>query len=93
MQTIGVTAAHPAFALNTRGVVERIQREQFDTHNVVTTEDALKYAPNLMVRKRFSGGRNAPFAGRDFNELQSARGSSIPTVCYCRTCSARTPCR
>src|ERR1700741_4568973 len=27
-----------------------------------------------MVRKRFTGDRNTVFAGRDFNELQSARG-------------------
>ncbi|HLX03297.1 MAG TPA: TonB-dependent receptor [Trinickia sp.] len=74
LQTISVSASRPAFAPNTPGVVERIQREQIDSHNVVTTEDALKYAPSLMVRKRFTGDRNAPFAGRDFNELQSARG-------------------
>ncbi|MBN3845214.1 Plug domain-containing protein, partial [Burkholderia sp. Ac-20349] len=44
------------------------------SHTNVTTEDALKYAPNLMVRKRYIGDRNSVFAGRDFNELQSARG-------------------
>jgi hypothetical protein len=27
-----------------------------------------------MVRKRYIGDRNSVFAGRDFNELQSARG-------------------
>lgn len=40
----------------------------------MNTEDALKYAPNVMVRKPFTGDCNSVFAGRDFNELQSARG-------------------
>jgi iron complex outermembrane receptor protein len=76
LQTINVTASaeRPAFDPDTPGVVETIDRAQMDAHTVVSTEDALKYAPNLIVRKRFIGDRNAPFAGRDFNELQSARG-------------------
>ncbi|OXH83538.1 hypothetical protein CA831_33280, partial [Burkholderia multivorans] len=59
---------------DTPAVVESMTRERIDTHTNVTTEDALKYAPNLMVRKRYIGDRNSVFAGRDFNELQSARG-------------------
>ncbi|MFL9872871.1 TonB-dependent receptor [Paraburkholderia megapolitana] len=64
----------PAFAPDTPGVVETITRRQIDAHNTVNTEDALKYVPNLMVRKRFIGDRNSVFSGRDFNEMQSARG-------------------
>ncbi|WP_323118471.1 TonB-dependent receptor [Burkholderia alba] len=74
LQAVSVTAQRPAFAPDTPGVVESISREQIDSHTTVTTEDALKYAPNLMVRRRYIGDRNAVFAGRDFNELQSARG-------------------
>ena len=76
LQAVSVTAARaaPAFAPDTPGVVETVTREQIDARNIVNTEDALKYAPNVMVRKRFTGDRNSVFAGRDFNELQSARG-------------------
>jgi iron complex outermembrane receptor protein len=76
LQAIKVTAARaaPAFETDTPGVVETVTREQIDARNIVNTEDALKYEPNLMVRKRFTGDRNSVFAGRDFNELQSARG-------------------
>jgi iron complex outermembrane receptor protein len=74
LQAVEVSATRSAFAPDTPGVVETIGRDQIDAHNVVVTEDALKYAPNLMVRKRFTGDRNTVFAGRDFNELQSARG-------------------
>lgn len=74
MQAVTVNAARNAFASDTPAVVETINRSQIDARNIVNTEDALKYAPNLMVRKRFTGDRNSVFAGRDFNELQSARG-------------------
>jgi len=76
LQAVSVIAARaaPAFAPDTPGVVETVTREEIDARNIVNTEDALKYAPNVMVRKRFTGDRNSVFAGRDFNELQSARG-------------------
>ncbi|AGR72998.1 TonB-dependent receptor [Burkholderia pseudomallei] len=74
LDTVKVTAQRAAFAPDTPGVVEALTREQIDSHVNVTTEDALKYAPNLMVRRRYIGDRNSVFAGRDFNELQSARG-------------------
>src|SRR5258705_3013815 len=74
LQAVSVNAIRPAFAPDTPAVVETITRSQIDARNIVDTEDALKYAPNLMVRKRFTGDRNSVFAGRDFNELQSAHG-------------------
>ncbi|KVE24377.1 TonB-dependent receptor [Burkholderia singularis] len=74
LDVVTVTARRPAFAIDTPGVVESLTRERIDSHVNVTTEDALKYAPNLMVRRRYIGDRNSVFAGRDFNELQSARG-------------------
>lgn len=72
-----VTAPAPqrgSMAADTPGVVQRVTQDQIDAINVTTTEDVVKYQPNLMVRKRFIGDRNSVFAGRDFNELQSARG-------------------
>ncbi|MEV8472770.1 TonB-dependent receptor [Ralstonia sp. UNC404CL21Col] len=67
--------ANPApFARNTPAVVQSVTADQLADRNVVTTEDAVKYQPNVMVRRRFIGDRNSIFAGRDFNEIQSARG-------------------
>jgi iron complex outermembrane receptor protein len=41
--------------------------------NLVNTEDALKYAPNLHVRKRYIGDNNAVVAVRSTSSRQSAR--------------------
>ncbi|KPJ36104.1 TonB-dependent receptor [Burkholderia multivorans] len=74
LSAVSVTAQRQPVDPDTPAVVESMTRERIDTHTNVTTEDALKYEPNLMVRKRYIGDRNSVFAGRDFNELQSARG-------------------
>ncbi|MCA3847773.1 MAG: TonB-dependent receptor plug domain-containing protein, partial [Burkholderia sp.] len=74
LTAVSVTAQRQPVDPDTPAVVTSITREQIESHTNVTTEDALKYAPNLMVRKRYIGDRNSVFAGRDFNELQSARG-------------------
>ncbi|KVD81621.1 TonB-dependent receptor [Burkholderia ubonensis] len=74
LTAVSVTAQRQPVGPDTPAVVESISRDRIDAHTNVNTEDALKYAPNLMVRKRYIGDRNAVFAGRDFNELQSARG-------------------
>ncbi|MBR8057072.1 TonB-dependent receptor [Burkholderia dolosa] len=74
LTAVSVTAQRQPVDPDTPAVVESITRERIDAHTNVTTEDALRYAPNLMVRKRYIGDRNSVFAGRDFNELQSARG-------------------
>ncbi|KVH68513.1 TonB-dependent receptor [Burkholderia ubonensis] len=74
LTAVSVTAQRQPVDPDTPAVVESISRDRIDAHTNVNTEDALKYAPNLMVRKRYIGDRNAVFAGRDFNELQSARG-------------------
>lgn len=41
--------------------------------NVVNTEDALKYLPNVLVRKRYIGDTNAPLATRTTGVNGSAR--------------------
>ncbi|KVE62826.1 TonB-dependent receptor [Burkholderia vietnamiensis] len=74
LSAVSITAQRQSVDPDTPAVVESITREQIDSHTNTSTEDALKYAPNLMVRKRYIGDRNSVFAGRDFNELQSARG-------------------
>jgi iron complex outermembrane receptor protein len=47
---------------------------QLRLQNLVNPEDALRYVPNLTIRKRYIGDRNALIGGRSFSTLQSARG-------------------
>ncbi len=49
-------------------------REALETQSFLNTEDALRYAPNTTVRKRFIGDRNANLGGRSFGTTQPARG-------------------
>jgi len=48
--------------------------EDLRAQNVFNPEDALKYAPNTTIRKRYIGDRNALIGGRSFSTLQAARG-------------------
>jgi iron complex outermembrane recepter protein len=59
---------------NMPATVERVTRKQLSQWNVINTEDALKYAPNLAVRKRFIGDLNSIVAVRGTSNTQSARG-------------------
>jgi iron complex outermembrane recepter protein len=47
--------------------------EDLRAQNLVNPEDALKYAPNLTIRKRYIGDRNALIGGRSFSTLQAPR--------------------
>lgn len=49
-------------------------RAELDRQSYLNTEDALRYAPNTIVRKRFVGDRNANLGGRSFGTTQPARG-------------------
>lgn len=51
-----------------------ITADELKLQNVVNTEDALKYAPNLNIRKRYIGDRNALIGGRSSGNLQAQRG-------------------
>jgi iron complex outermembrane recepter protein len=44
------------------------------TQNLFNPEDALRYLPNLTIRKRYIGDRNALIGGRSFSTLQAPRG-------------------
>lgn len=48
--------------------------EDLRAQNLVNAEDALKYIPNVTVRKRYIGDRNALIGGRSFSTLQAPRG-------------------
>jgi len=48
--------------------------EQLDEQNLFNPEDALRYAPSTVIRKRYIGDRNALLGGRSFGTLQPSRG-------------------
>jgi iron complex outermembrane recepter protein len=48
---------------------EQVREQQ----NFVNTEDALKYMPDMTIRKRYAGDRNSLIGGRSFSELQAPR--------------------
>lgn len=51
-----------------------VTAEDLRTQNLVNPEDALRYVPNLTIRKRYIGDRNALIGGRSFSTLQAPRG-------------------
>jgi len=67
-------SAPPAVDPNLPASVETVTRDQFNNWNVINSEDALKYLPNLAVRKRFIGDVNSIIAVRGTSNTQSARG-------------------
>src|SRR6201991_480192 len=48
--------------------------DELRTQNLFNPEDALNYLPNLTIRKRYIGDRNALIGGRSFSTLQAPRG-------------------
>lgn len=63
-----------AIAPNTPSPDYGISNARMADFNVVNPEDALKYAPNLAVRKRFIGDINSIISVRSTNSRQSAHG-------------------
>ncbi len=54
--------------------VEKITKKDLDEKvNVFNTEDAIKYMPSILVRKRYVGDTNAPVQTRTASTSQSAR--------------------
>ncbi|MGF6758871.1 TonB-dependent receptor [Paraburkholderia sp. GAS42] len=79
LPAVSVTASsggsyRPVVDPNLPATTETVTREQLESRNVVNTEDALKYLPNLAVRKRFIGDLNSIIAVRGTSNVQSARG-------------------
>lgn len=59
-------------------VTESVTREKMDdTINVLNTEDAIKYLPNILVRKRYIGDKEMPVSMRT-----SGTGSSARSLIY-----------
>lgn len=59
---------------NLPATAEHLIARQLETRNVVNTEDALKYLPNMAIRKRFIGDENATISVRGNGTSQTARG-------------------
>nr|WP_238554511.1 TonB-dependent receptor [Paraburkholderia hospita] len=79
LPAVAITASsagsyRPVVDPNLPATTETVTREQLENRNVVNTEDALKYLPNLAVRKRFIGDLNSIIAVRGTSNVQSARG-------------------
>ncbi len=65
--------ASDTMVTETPGVKVRVTRQKLQQQNVTESADALKYTPNMMVRKRYIGDANAVISGRNTGTLQSAR--------------------
>ena len=74
LEPVVVTATRSPLDPNLPASTFSATRESLDAQSFVNTEDALTYAPNTTVRKRFIGDRNANLGGRSFGTTQPARG-------------------
>jgi len=66
-------AIHSGLPSNLPGSTASKTAEQLREQNLFNPEDALQYAPNTTIRKRYLGDRNALIAGRSFGTLQPSR--------------------
>lgn len=76
LERVVVTASKdeaPGLDADTPGPSAGIDAAALDAFNVVNSEDALKHAPNLAVRRRFVGDNNSIVAVRSTSSRQSAR--------------------
>lgn len=76
LERVVVTASKAdanGIAADTPGPAFGIDAAALDAFNVVNSEDALKYAPNLAVRRRFVGDNNSIVSVRGTSSRQSAR--------------------
>jgi iron complex outermembrane receptor protein len=74
IESITVTAGRQRVELDVPAPVASKTFADLRTQNLVNPEDALKYVPNLTIRKRYIGDRNALIGGRSFSTLQAPRG-------------------
>ncbi|HKU15930.1 MAG TPA: TonB-dependent receptor [Steroidobacteraceae bacterium] len=74
IDSITVTGAREHLELDVPAPTASKTAEDLRAQNLVNPEDALKYVPNLTIRKRYIGDRNALIGGRSFSTLQAPRG-------------------
>jgi iron complex outermembrane recepter protein len=73
LDTVIVTGTHAPLDPNLPTTSESRTAEQLQEQNFVNVEDALKYLPDVTVRKRYIGDRNALIGGRSSSNLQAPR--------------------
>jgi iron complex outermembrane recepter protein len=74
IESITVTGARQHLELDVPAPTASKTADDLRAQNLVNPEDALKYVPNLTIRKRYIGDRNALIGGRSFSTLQAPRG-------------------
>lgn len=74
IDSVVVTADREHELLSVPNTVATKTQEDLKAQNVFNPEDSLRYMPNLTIRKRYIGDRNALIGGRSFSTLQAARG-------------------
>lgn len=74
IDSITVTGERERAALDVPNPAASKTADDLRRENLVNPEDALRYVPNVTIRKRYIGDRNALIGGRSFSTLQAARG-------------------
>jgi iron complex outermembrane receptor protein len=73
LEAVTVTGTRSPLDPNLPTTTESKTAAQLREQNFVNVEDALKYLPNLTIRKRYIGDRNSLIGGRSSSELQAPR--------------------
>ena len=73
-EQVSVTAEAWTLPMDVPNSVAIKTAEKLAEQNLFNPEDALRYAPSTVIRKRYIGDRNALLGGRSFGTLQPSRG-------------------
>lgn len=73
IESITVSAARQRVELDVPAPTASKTAADLRAQNLINPEDALQYVPNLTIRKRYIGDRNALIGGRSFSTLQAPR--------------------
>lgn len=73
LETVTIVGNRSPLDPNLPTTTESITVEQLRKQNFVNVEDALKYLPDVTVRKRYIGDRNSLVGGRSSSNLQAPR--------------------
>ena len=74
IDSITVTGERQRIELDVPAPTASKTADALRAQNLVNPEDALRYVPNVTIRKRYIGDRNALIGGRSFSTLQAPRG-------------------
>ncbi|MBU6951326.1 TonB-dependent receptor [Hahella sp. HN01] len=73
LQAVEVVGERPALVTEPTALQTEVMAEKLENINSPEVSDALKYEPNLIVRKRYIGDRNATLSFRETHTTQTAR--------------------